>query len=139
MNDTLAYTGLKIETNTEYTPDGLEAVLNRYAFICHVDEKDFVFGRGHRKSQEQRYYEKLKEYTEKLREYVVKIQICGPDRNSYSKTDPDATFMRMKKDYMGNDQLLPAYNIQIGVADEYIALVDVMQHRSDMDCFVPLM
>ena len=34
---------------------------------------------------------------------------------------------------------LPAYNIQIGVADEYIAVVDVMQHRSDMDCFVPLM
>ena len=45
----------------------------------------------------------------------------------------------MKTDYMGNDQLLPAYNVQIGVADEYIAVVDVMQHRSDMDCFVPLM
>ena len=40
---------------------------------------------------------------------------------------------------MGNDQLLPAYNIQIGVADEYIAVADVMQYRSDMDCFVPLM
>lgn len=40
---------------------------------------------------------------------------------------------------MGNDQLLPAYNIQIGVADEYIAVADVLQHRSDMDCFVPLM
>lgn len=139
MNETLAYTGLKIGTNTEYTPDGLETVLNRYAFICHVDEKSFVSGRGHRKSKEQKYYEKLKEYIEKLREYVVKIQTCGPDRNSYSKTDHDATFMRMKKDYMGNDQLLPAYNIQIGVADEYIAVVDVMQHRSDMDCFVPLM
>ena len=73
MNDTLTYTGLKIETNTEYTPDGLETVLNRYSFICHVDEKNFVSGRGHRKSQEQRYYEKLKEYMEKLREYVVKI------------------------------------------------------------------
>ena len=139
MNDTLAYTGLKIETKTEYTPDELGIVLNRYAFICHVDEKDFVSGRGHRKSPEQRYYEKLKTYMEKLEEYVVKIRTCGPDRNSYSKTDSDATFMRMKKDYMGNDQLLPAYNIQIGVADEYIAVVDVMQHRSDMDCFVPLM
>lgn len=139
MNDTLAYTGLKIETNTEYTPDGLEAVLDRYAFICHIDEKTFVSGRGHRKSQEQRYYERLKEYLGKLREYVTKILICGPDRNSYSKTDKDATFMRVKTDYMGNDQLLPAYNIQIGVADEYIAVVDVMQHRSDMDCFIPLM
>ena len=47
--------------------------------------------------------------------------------------------MRMKKDYMGNDQLLPAYNIQVGVADEYIAVLDVNQYRSDMDCFVPLM
>ena len=124
MNETLAYTGLKIETNTEYTPDSLEAILSRYDFVCHIDENTFVYGRGHRKSREQRYYERLKEYIEKLSEYVEKIQICGPERNSYAKTDHDATFMRMKKDYMGNDQLLPAYNIQIGVADEYIAVAD---------------
>ena len=47
--------------------------------------------------------------------------------------------MRIKTDYMGNDQLLPAYNVQIGVADEYIAVVDVNQYRTDMDCFIPLM
>ena len=47
--------------------------------------------------------------------------------------------MRIKTDYMGNDQLLPAYNVQVGVADEYIAVVDVNQYRSDMDCFIPLM
>ena len=39
---------------------------------------------------------------------------------------------------MGNDQLLPAYNVQFGVADEYIAVADVNQYRSDMDCFIPL-
>ena len=139
INESLAYTGVKMETNTEYTPEGLDAILSQYVFLCQVDEKEFVSGRGHRKSREQRYYEKLKEYTDKLRGYVVKLQICGSERNSYSKTDQDATFMRMKRDYMGNDQLLPAYNIQIGVTDEYIAVVDVMQHRSDMDCFVPLM
>ena len=38
MNETLAYTGLKIETNTEYTPDSLEAILSRYDFVCHIDE-----------------------------------------------------------------------------------------------------
>ena len=139
MNDTLVYTGMKIETNTEYTPEVLETVLDRYAYVCRIDEKDFVSGRGHRKSREQRYYETLKGYLDKLREYTVKIKICGPNRNSYSKTDTSATFMRIKTDYMGNDQLLPAYNIQIGVADEYIAVVDVMQYRSDMDCFIPLM
>ena len=87
----------------------------------------------------QRLYELLGLYTKTLNEYVEKLRICGSDRNSYSKTDHDATFMRLKRDHMGNDQLLPAYNIQIGVADEYIAVVDVMQYRSDMDCFIPLM
>ena len=74
-----------------------------------------------------------------MEEYVEKIKICGEERNSYSKTDHSATFMRIKKDYMGNDQLLPAYNVQVGAADEYIAVVDVNQYRSDMDCFIPLM
>lgn len=79
------------------------------------------------------------QYASKLEEYVEKVSICGPDRNSYSKTDHSATFMRIKTDYMGNDQLLPAYNVQVGVADEYIAVLDVNQYRSDMDCFIPLM
>ena len=78
-------------------------------------------------------------FCQKLQEYIERIDICGPDRNSYSKTDKSATFMRIKTDYMGNDQLLPAYNVQIGVADEYIAVVDVNHYRSDMDCFIPLM
>lgn len=46
--------------------------------------------------------------------------------------------MHVNKDHMRNDQLLPAYNIQIGTADEYIAVVDVQQYRADMDCFIPL-
>lgn len=68
---------------------------------------------------------------------MVKL-ICGPNRNSYSKTDKSATFMRIKTDYMSNNQLLPAYNVQIGVADEYIAVFDVNHYCSDMGCFVPL-
>ena len=45
----------------------------------------------------------------------------------------------MKTDYMGNDRLLPGYNIQLGICDEYIAVYDVKQYASDMDCFQPLM
>lgn len=40
---------------------------------------------------------------------------------------------------MGNDQLLPAYNVQFGICDEYIAIVDVNHFKIDMDCFIPLM
>ena len=42
------------------------------------------------------------------------------NRKSYSKTDLEATFMRMKDDHMGNGQLKPGYNLQIGVESEYI-------------------
>ena len=139
INEELAYSGTKLNINTEYAPEYIREAADKYAEMWQLDESKFVYGRGHRKSAQQRHYEKLAEYAEKLEEYIEKIQICGEGRNSYSKTDHCATFMRIKTDYMGNDQLLPAYNVQIGVADEYIAVVDVNQYRSDMDCFVPLM
>jgi transposase len=139
MNQELSYEGVTIQINTEYVPAYLDEVLSSYRILRKIDESTFAHGKGHRKTAEQRNVEKLIEYRDKLSEYVEKLETCGEDRNSYSKTDPSATFMRMKRDYMGNDQLLPAYNVQVGVADEYIAVVDVNRYRSDMDCFVPLM
>jgi hypothetical protein len=139
MNEDLSCTGFRIETNTEYTPDYLMEISERYLSLLSLDRSRFVYGRGHHKTQEQRHYELLSVYTKTLSEYVEKLLICGPDRNSYSKTDHDATFMRMKRDYMGNDQLLPGYNIQLGTCDEFIAVYDVKQYASDMDCFKPLM
>ena len=72
----------------------------------------------------QKSIEKLEEYLLKLKEYNKKVYTCG-DRNSYSKTDNDATFMRMKEDAMKNGQLKPAYNIQHGVDAEYITWLTV--------------
>ena len=139
MNDELAYTGFRIETNTEYTPEYLDELLGRYEVVAGIDPGKFAHGRGHRKAAEQRHYEKLTEYTEKLREYVAKINVCGPDRNSYSKTDPDATFMRMKEDHMRNGQLKPGYNVQIGVNSEYITGIEVFSNRTDYGTMVPFM
>ena len=123
---------MKLCINSEYAPEYLKEAAEQYAEVWQINEAMFVHGSGHRKTTQQRHYEKLKEYAAKLEEYVEKIKICGEDRNSYSKTDHSATFMRIKTDYMGNDQLLPAYNVQVGVADEYIAVVDVNQYRSDI-------
>ena len=117
----------------------IEEILKQYIQLCGFDPASAVRGRGHHKTPEQRYYDKLTSYIARLKKYAEHIKICGNERNSYSKKDHDATFMRMKKDYMGNDQLLPGYNIQFGVCDEYIAVYDVKQYASDMDCFKPLM
>lgn len=48
------------------------------------------------------------------------FEIMGTDRNSYSKTDLEATFMRMRKDHLMNDQLKPAYNVQLAVENYFI-------------------
>ena len=117
INEELAYSGTKLNINTEYVPEYIREAADKYAEMWQLDESKFVYGKGHHKSIQQRHYEKLTEYAEKLDEYIEKIQICGEERNSYSKTDHSATFMRIKTDYLGNDQLLPAYNVQIGVAD----------------------
>ena len=131
--------GTKIEPREEYAIEYLEEILKKYAELTSLDFDSFVYGKGHRKTIYQRQYEKLNDYKERLKTYAKHIEVCGNERNSYSKTDYDASFMRIKTDYMGNDQLLPAYNLQAAICDEYIAVIDVKQYASDMECFVPLM
>lgn len=135
----LRFLGVEFESRTEYAIEYLEQILQKYKEVYSLDPERFVSGKGKRKSIQQRHYQQLEEYRSRLSNYAKHIEICGDSRNSYSKTDQSATFMRMKTDYMGNDQLLPAYNMQIAVCDEYIAALDVKQYASDMDCFVPLM
>ena len=138
-NEVLGYLGLKLEKHTEYAIDYVAGLLLSYKKATYLDESTFVSGSGHRKSIYQRQYQEMQRYLERLKAYAKHIKICGEERNSYSKTDHDATFMRLKRDYMGNDQLLPAYNLQAAVCEEYIAVVDVKPYASDMECFVPLM
>ena len=98
----------------------------------------FVHGVGKRKSQLQKSVETLEGYTEKMKEYTKKLHVCG-SRNSYSKTDPDATFMRMKEDAMLNGQLKPAYNLQHGVDSEYIVWLEISQKATDFLALIPFL
>ena len=52
-------------------------------------------------------------------------------RNSYSKTDHDATFMRMKDDYMQNGQLKAGYNLQIATEGQYALAYDLFPNPTD--------
>ena len=63
----------------------------------------------------------------------------GERRNSYSKTDHDATFMRMKEDHMKNSQLKPAYNIQLASSSGFIIGENVSHHPSDMNTLKPFL
>ena len=58
-------------------------------------------------------------------------------RNSYSKTDTDATFMRMKEDHMKNGQLKPGYNVQIGTENQFVVGFSLHQRAGDPGCLIP--
>ena len=74
--------------------------------------------RRHRKEKEEQARQ-LREHAVKLGEYDEKLRILG-NRNSYSKTDHDTTFMRMKEDTMNNGQTKPGYNLQVGTENQFI-------------------
>lgn len=71
-----------------------------------------------------------KEYPKKMAEYEKKEAILG-QRNSFSKTDPDATFMRMKEDHMKNGQLKPGYNVQISTSNQFIVNYTIHPNPTD--------
>lgn len=70
------------------------------------------------------------EHLPRLEKYEQQHQTLG-DRNSFSKTDEDATFMRMKEDHMKNGQLKPAYNPQISTENQYITHFSIHQKPND--------
>ena len=76
-----------------------------------------------------------KDCLERQRKYERYEEILE-DRNSFSKTDPDATFMRTKEDHMRNGQLKPGYNIQIGTENQFILGYSVHQNRTDTGCLI---
>lgn len=100
---------------------------------------DFVSGKGRRKSEEQRQWETLDGLRQRWKECEESLHIMGDDRNSYAKTDPDATFMRKKEDHMRNGQLKLAYNVQIAVNSEYITGLEVFSNRTDFGTLVPFL
>jgi len=98
---------------------------------------EFVHGIGKRKTKVQKWTEQLREYKERQEKYNCSKKIFGK-RNSYSKTDADATFMHMKDDHMKNGQLKPGYNVQIAVESEYVTGVGIFQDRNDIATLIPM-
>ena len=114
--------------------DAYEALVS-YAKMSGLE---FVHGIGKRKTQLQKDIELLDGYIGKKAEYLEHLGKMKT-RNSYSKTDTDATFMRMKDDHMRNGQLKPGYNIQIGVESEYIVACSAFSNCTDVQTLIPFL
>ena len=80
----------------------------------------------------------LEEHRDKLQEYDNRLDTLQ-DRNSYSKTDNDATFMRMKEDAMRNGQTKPGYNLQIGTGNQFITDFALFPNPTDTLTLIPFL
>ena len=78
-----------------------------------------------------------KDFKPRLEKYNKDLEIMGENRNSYSKTDHDATFMHMKEDHMRNGQLKPGYNIQVGSCNGFVVNWSTHQNRNDNGTLIP--
>lgn len=111
--------------------------LRKHLYALKGNE-EFVQGKGKRKTSLQKAIEAVEEYLARQKKFDDYNHSFG-DRNSFSKTDRDATFMRMKEDHMKNGQLKPGYNVTLAVDAEYIVGTMISQGRSDTGTFIPMM
>lgn len=122
----------------EFTPetltgliDGLKASLETEVSPLSKEEKRRV---GERKKQ----VKELEKQRDKLEEYDKRLAQIG-GRNSMSKTDPDATFMRMKEDAMNNGQTKPGYNLQISAENQFITDFALFPNPTDTLTMIPFL
>lgn len=124
------------DTSVEFTPcmlsdivDELKEALERQPATKDKEEKKAL-----RKKKKQ--VMELEGYRDKLIEYDNHLDTLG-ERNSYSKTDPGATFMRMKEDAMKNGQTKPGYNLQIGTENQFITDFRLFPNPTDTLTLIP--
>ena len=139
-----AFKYIKDELDIEASVDTVNAkmlrdIFNRIRKQARNENAVFVHGTGSKKSELQRRYETLEEWSKRASDYEEALVILGNDRNSYSKTDHDATFMHMKDDYMRNSQLKPGYNVQVATNSEYILGINVSADRNDQHTLIPFL
>ena len=121
------------------SPLEIRKLQNNLTLIADNEGIEFVYGKGKRKPALQQLHEELEQCEKRLMEYKECFEIMGKDRNSYSKTDLEATFMRMKEDHMLNGQLKPAYNVQIAVENYFIVHGYVSSDRTDYNTLIPVL
>ena len=124
--------------SVEFTPSMLSDMANelREALEQEPETKDKEEKKVRRQKKKQ--IKELEACRDKLMEYDNHLDILG-ERNSYSKTDRDATFMRMKEDAMKNGQTKPGYNLQIGTENQFIIDFGIFPNPTDTLTLIPFL
>lgn len=120
----------------EFTPETLDSLIGELkdALAAEPEPSDKERKKQHREKKKQ--IKELEKHRDKLDEYDSRLEQIG-DRNSMSKTDPEATFMRMKEDAMNNGQTKPGYNLQISAENQFITDFALFPNPTDTLTLIP--
>ena len=140
IKDLLLEMGYEYQDKELITSFKLNEILKEYVTKENIDINNIPNGTGKRRTKQQRNYTECYKYLIKLLEYEEKERICGENRNSYYKTDHDATAMVLKTDYYSKNShtFHAGYNIQVMVSSGIIIMFGVFQNRSDYHTFIPM-
>ncbi len=120
----------------EVSSRNLQNILKKLNKKKLAENMEFVYGSGTRKSTLQKTTETVEEWHTRLKKYESAFATFR-GRNSFSKTDPDATFMHMKEDHMRNGQLKAGYNVNAAVASGFIIGNYISPSRNDTATLIP--
>ncbi len=138
IDDVIAQDNASEQEKVEFTPELLHSMARELnAALAEEPEPATKAGKKERKARQKQVRE-LEEKAEKLAEYDRHLDTLG-ERNSYSKTDPDATFMRRKEDAMNNGQTVPCYNLQIGTENRFITDFGLFPNPNDTGTMIPFL
>lgn len=131
---------LDMKENEYVKSSQLYEILNDYISKNNIDISHIPSGRGCKRTKEEKNYKHGHDLLLKLLEYEEKEAICGPNRNSYYKTDHDATAMALKVDYYSGhgSNMHAAYNVQVLVSSLLILMYGVFQDRTDYYTFIKM-
>ena len=124
------------DTSVELTPAMLSNIVDELKEV--LEQQPATQDKEQKKAlrEKKKQVRELEGYRDKLIEYDNHLEVLG-ERNSYSKTDPDATFMRMKEDAMKNGQTKPGYNLQIGTENQFIIDFRLFPNPTDTLTLIP--
>jgi len=136
IDEVIAQDNASEQEKVEFTPELLHSMASELNAALAVEPKPVTKEEKEKHKQRKKQAKELQEKADKLAEYDEHLEKLG-ERNSYSKTDPDATFMRLKEDAMNNGQTKPAYNLQIGTENQFITDFMLFPNPTDTLTMIP--
>ena len=136
IDDVIAQDKAAESDRVDFTPETLTSLITELQDSLAGAPKpvDREQKKQHREKKKQ--IKELGKHRDRLSEYDGRLEQIG-GRNSMSKTDPDATFMRMKEDAMNNGQTKPGYNLQISAENQFITDFALFPNPTDTLTLIP--